>query len=521
LVWKVTTKHVAPATSDAAILSPFADDAPVATCNESARREYLDGMRRMHDMGLWAGCEHFSAAFKADPHCATARLRSALCEGPDDLTRRAFQEALGSRSSLLPRESALASAYVPLLQNEPSDPSATSQLLVKLADERPLDAEIQVIASTRATDLGAARRLAERATTDDPTFAAAWDAVATVKISDDDPVGARAALDACFEHAPMSLDCVQTDMDLAARTGDCARVEAQARQYNLRDDGSSGWALLAMAASTIDPSSALVGEAIDQWERHMDVPIGHVVATTWRGAQKILVGDFDGADIDLRAASEKVKTETSLEPHTRVAILSFEMLVERGDDAGAARFAADFLSRSGAWTRPVGTNTWSFYEPEMGAVVLASPLRDRWHRETWEGELAHVTDDTMRWAYGTGMFVTNEAQARDAMKTVPKAHTLPESAKVDLVIGRTALLAGDFERAKRHLAPETRRCNAIQRPFDAMHASLWLGEAREGSGDRAGACSSYAAVVARWGEAHGSVTAREAKARAKALGCSP
>jgi predicted Ser/Thr protein kinase len=506
----------------ATTVSPFTDDAPVARCNQAAKREYLDGMRRMHDMGIYAGCDHFDAALAADPQCATVRLHAALCRGPDSLQRKAFQEALEARASLPPREAALASAFVPLLQDEPSDAVATSRMLVKLADASPADAEIQVIASEHASDLATAKRLADRASADDPTFAAAWDALAAAEIRDDDPAGARAALDACAKHAPLSLDCEQTDMDLALRTGDCPRLEAQARQFNLREpDATAGWAWLAMAASTMDPTSALLGEAIDQWDHHMSPPIGPVIAATWRGAQKILVGDFDGADAYLRDASEHAKTATDLEPHMRAGLLAFEMLVERGDDAGAARFAADFLSRREAWTRPVGTNRWSFYEPEMGAVLLASPLRDRWHREAWLAALDAAHPDAMtRWAYGPAMLATSAAEARAAMKTMPKPHRMPDaSAKVEITIGRTALLAGDFPTAVAHLGNASRRCNAIQGPFDFVHAKLWLGEALEGAGDRVGACASYAAVTARWGKVRRSVTAREALTRYRALGC--
>jgi serine/threonine-protein kinase len=53
-----------------------------------------------------------------------------------------------------------------------------------------------------------------------------------------------------------------------------------------------------------------------------------------------------------------------------------------------------------------------------------------------------------------------------------------------------------------------------------VRTHLWLGQAKEQKGDKAGACAAYCVALDSWGKAKPrSVTADQAPARAKALGC--
>jgi serine/threonine-protein kinase len=86
--------------------------------------------------------------------------------------------------------------------------------------------------------------------------------------------------------------------------------------------------------------------------------------------------------------------------------------------------------------------------------------------------------------------------------------------------GRALLLAGLPKEAASYLLAGVRECNVLEDPFLHTRAHLWLGQALEGAGDEAGACSAYGVVVARWGRAKpASKTAEEAAARIRALGC--
>jgi serine/threonine-protein kinase len=57
-------------------------------------------------------------------------------------------------------------------------------------------------------------------------------------------------------------------------------------------------------------------------------------------------------------------------------------------------------------------------------------------------------------------------------------------------------------------------------PVEYMHAHLWLGQALEAKGDKAGACAAYGVVMDRWKDAKPrSVTLEKAKDRSRVMGC--
>ena len=502
--------------------SPFSDPRPVAKCNKAARRQYLEAMRVLHDTGSSNAEDLFEKAGKVDPGCAVTQLRVALMTLNSTARREAFERTLGMISALPSREAALARAYVPEVARDPPDHAATSRALVALADSRPGDAELQVLASEEAPDAPTARRLAERARQIDPSFANVWTTLYDVAMRTDDPKAARAAIDACKQHAPAALGCKESLSDLLLRTNDCAGLETEARQVKLQSDDTGVYCDIAFAQATLDPASPLVPEAIDQWERR--ITYKHLfVAETWRVARKVLLGDFTGADTDLRKLSVQVKPEANLDPHFRVGGLEFELRVERGDDAAAARFAVDLLSRRQAWNRSVrNTKRVRWEVARMGSLVAASALSAQWDLAAWQKELASLQPTPeVTWAYGTAMFVRTPAEAREAMKTAPPTHVIPyQATQVELLIGSTALLAGNPKAALPHLDSAAHRCDALYNPFEHTRAWLLLGEARDALHDKSGACAAYQAVLDRWGKANArSVTADEARTRARALGC--
>jgi serine/threonine-protein kinase len=87
-------------------------------------------------------------------------------------------------------------------------------------------------------------------------------------------------------------------------------------------------------------------------------------------------------------------------------------------------------------------------------------------------------------------------------------------------IGNTYRLAGRIDDALAWLDPAVLACRALDHPVEYVRAVLHRGMALEAKGDTTGACAAYAIVVDRWGAAKPrSVTADEARARAKKLGC--
>jgi hypothetical protein len=64
------------------------------------------------------------------------------------------------------------------------------------------------------------------------------------------------------------------------------------------------------------------------------------------------------------------------------------------------------------------------------------------------------------------------------------------------------------------------RWRALLAPLVHTRATFHLGQALEASGDTAGACSAYASVLGRWGNARPlSVTANKARQRSRGLLC--
>ena len=98
-------------------------------------------------------------------------------------------------------------------------------------------------------------------------------------------------------------------------------------------------------------------------------------------------------------------------------------------------------------------------------------------------------------------------------------HALPYNS--DAFAARALLLAGRPAEALALVRPLAASCIALEKPFLHTEAQLQLGQALEATGDRAGACAAYRAVIERWGQSRPpSATAASALARDGALGCS-
>jgi tetratricopeptide (TPR) repeat protein len=88
-------------------------------------------------------------------------------------------------------------------------------------------------------------------------------------------------------------------------------------------------------------------------------------------------------------------------------------------------------------------------------------------------------------------------------------------------LGTVLLRAGRAAEAVPFLERAAHRCDGFLAPVAQVRATAQLGRALEVTGDRAGACAAYQRVLDRWGATARSVTARDARLRATALGCAP
>jgi hypothetical protein len=208
-------------------------------------------------------------------------------------------------------------------------------------------------------------------------------------------------------------------------------------------------------------------------------------------------------------------------------MLAIDVDGELGDVGGGAQIADAYLRRVGAW--PGSDSIDDDPRPRLYAVAarggLRTPeerdrVRDEW-RALW-GEQLQPYDRARIWVEGYAVPAETREEAEVALAALPayapipplvvQGSTLPEVAKVNA-------LAGRFAEALPQLRQVTRSCHALVDPIGFTRAQLELGQALEATGDTAGACAAYGAVLQRWGSVKRSATATTASGRAKALAC--
>jgi serine/threonine-protein kinase len=139
--------------------------------------------------------------------------------------------------------------------------------------------------------------------------------------------------------------------------------------------------------------------------------------------------------------------------------------------------------------------------------------------DDWPGPL-----HAQSWILGYAFAATTEAEgiaaAAAAPKPMPRVHSNQFHREGIEAAGRVLLLAGRAAEAVPLLRAATATCSALEVPVEHTRAFAHLGDALEKTGDTAGACKSYKAVVDLWSAAKPrSVSAETAKARRRALKC--
>ena len=435
--------------------------------------------------------------------------------------RESFQRAFNLRLDLTDRDRAVLNALEPI-SRDPPDYKESYARTKRARDAFPLDAELWHQAGLRAPHSppseGAEGLAADRRATElDPTYADAWDRVAIgILRTSGDWTEARAALDRCLTISPRATLCLHDRAKVADQLGDCQAMANDAKQgaemANLRAS-----ALFALRAPREAIEEALKAPQADFNEDtpeglriKLDVASGFIASAATR-AQKMVDDVADQAEGIVHA-----------EPATLLA----ESLVEMGRPADANRVARDYLHRKDAWVFP----------PYWASAELLGVLRagGASHKGQWDTEVAGLPKSRMApeakaqpwaiWAALYGPAVQTEEEAKAALGELADYGPGYEQVSffVDPIGAHVLLLAGKADEAIAILTQESKRCRALEYPFAHTRAHLWLGQALETKGDKAGACAAYGVVLARWGNAQPrSVTAEKARERVKALGCTP
>jgi len=513
------TRREAPAASSQAASAPTEAGAPwweepVITTNAEARAAYVEAVKSLRD-GTGRGNIGFRRAIELDPQFAAARVRllqSIGCFGP---LRANYTAALAGRDRLSARDRDMLDAYEPWCQRDPPDQPEFMRRVAALVERYPDDVIAQWL-GLGFEDLS--KRAFDRIIALDPGAANVY---AMIVSDDSDPRTAEALYEKCLALSPAANNCQSGLVDLLARGNDCARLEREARRSTLMgNEYQDPWLALADALA----AQGRPREAIDEILRQADSkkPFPEDPLDGDRIRLDVLAGDFEAA----RRASDEMERAAETTPkeaqHVLADNLAVEIALETGDLERARRIATRFFARRPGWEPDPGFESTGLL---AGAIARSGGAyareAERIRRERFAAVLGTTVHVWLEWATIWTGEVSSREEALEALANMPDASRPRFPAGAEFApIGQAYLLAGRIDEAIAWLEPAAAACDVLREAFNAVHAHLWLAEAREQKGDTAGACTEYAAVLARWGAAKPrSVSADEARAHQKSLGC--
>jgi serine/threonine-protein kinase len=511
---------------------------PKPTTTPAALDAYMAGVQAEHDTADDLARRSYEQALSLDPGLAVAHLRVANLVRVEAATqaREHLQKARAHVASLGDRDRVIADALDAVLARETEDYAAMAAVLAAGTQRFPLDAELWMILGDTRFELGRfpeAASAIDRAIALDPAYARAW----LVKGALEQYIGTResslAAYQKCVDLGPSGGSrCRRRRMWLLGEDGQCAAFEGEAKRAIAADpDSPGGYEMLAAATLGLGKPRGLIEEIFaHRWSR-----LSEADRRMSELDDLATLDTIDGAfDASLKRNLEHQRlAATSMEAtaHTVPAWATLRIYEELGDGAHALAEAKQYLQRKDAWTPVMGLDEYaveSDLEPSMigglrrGGAISHDEYVSRigaWAAR-WEARLPRAYAGYV-WIYGYATPATRREEAEVAMAALPKYAPLPwyrPGFGADGVVGRTYLLAGRAAEALPILEYAAKSCLVMDEPFVAVQTFAHLGAAREQTGDKAGACQAYGAVVSHWGTSR-SVTAKDVKTRMKALGC--
>ncbi len=522
-------------------LVPPPPSKPLRTEASSSDREaeasYELARQLAQDASTDGAVEAFDDARKRDPLFAAAHLRRATTVAwMDAAAREAYERAVQLREQLDARDRALLEANEPWSRFEP-DANERVQRLAAAQARWPGDLEVALElcrASVARGDGQGADAACDRALAINGDVAEAWHEKGLARSLGGDANGAAAAYGECLSRVSTSSDCLRELMQLHANEGTCAEALRYARR------------LVAARPMTWTPYESLAAMLAGSGEAKDSVDVA--LARAWDHAPDDVkarerpgigarVGELFGQLAEASAALESLQTSMDPSPvemdHFVASRALWGLAIETGKPAVAARVAADFTKKHLAWTA----------DPRFAPVLSAEAIGYRTGaspRETWvatraawlASEERRPLDSRLlgvsaadRWWTAFVEPAMSAADAQEAIAASPSSSApgiLREDARWDEAVGAMHLLAGHPADAVPFLARASATCDPLADPIAQVKATAELGVAKEALGQSDAACRAYEWVLSRWGSAKpASVTATDARARAKRLGCRP
>ncbi|WP_394842010.1 protein kinase [Pendulispora brunnea] len=506
-----------------------------SSCRREVEAPFREGLRAAREATSELAFRAFQKANAIDPACPEVELQLAVTWHnlgySIGLEREQYHRAVSLRDGLGPRDRALLDALGPLVATEPADRAEAARRFDDAVARFPLDAQLlelaggALLASSDRPSLERALELGRRAVQSDEAYAGGWELQARALEAMGQFDEAAAAIERCLDHAPGSAACLAHRSRRQRATGQCTEAVATTRRW-LANVPTSAAAYLELAnALAADGASAeSVNMALEQFRANGPEDRRDAGYTYYRALLASLTGDFGRAEELTGKLLGQLKNSPMAYEQLHASLTLVNLMNETGKGAQAAALVDQFVRRKDAWVE--GGAGAGPYEPVLLAMLLqhGKISREQWGfaADRWESRARATMTAREAWALHWGPASETREVALDAWSRRP-AEVAPSSADggqlAEMYEGRLALMAGQSAEAIRLLESATRSCDCLERPFTTTLSHLWLGQAKEQSGDAAGACAAYRVVLTRWGTSPRSVTASEAKKRHVALGC--
>ncbi len=446
-----------------------------------------------------------------------------------------FRQASAQRDRLSPRDQAWLDALEPIFQRQPADYAESIERFQRALVRFPDDVDLMTSMALLQLGVEAPKNLdtIHRALAIDPKGAELWAYDGWYHAYAGDFDGAREAFAHCLKQAPGATKCLQMRIILESQEGQCASVEADARQWLAIDNESGAYLALAEALLAQRRPIESVREALrDAESAQQGGDFNRRSSAIGLAKLEVLRGDFAAAARALeeaRAAADGSRFEAD---HAVLVDQLVQIYGEAGQSADARRVAQDFLARRDAWEPDPVTDDWALDRDPTGpaerALVHAGAQKaaDAWQhveaRATWWYARVLPSWRPYVWADLHARAADDDESGARAVtaleeRTIPPFNPLvPADARAGIAFA----LAGRAHQAASYLERAVRACDAVARPIEHVRAAYYLGQVREKDGDTRGACEAYAGVTERWKDAKPrSVTYEKAWARSLALRC--